>query len=412
MNFLETYNLSITTFSPVHIGCGEDYEPTNYVIDNNRLYEFDPVLLMRYLSDNDRNEFTQTVERGLREIQNFFYRHKAKAVGIGQYRADTIPDVQTFYDSRVGQLAQREGGGKNVLNRLEIARTAFNPTNGLPILPGSSIKGAIRTALLGKLNNKRYPINTKDRQGNLLKERDIKRESSQQNQLMTQTTLHLSNDSKLRFATDPFRFLKISDATFRSLFKKKDANGVVTEIERRTAIRFQVNRKKKPNNFSARGNINTLLECIPSDTPQAFSTQCVIEQKAGPEKNRPGLQLDFVQIAKACNDFYLDCFNAEKAFLQTNNYAAIWLQRMETFLRPEGFIKKSMAAGTGFLLRIGRHSGAEGVTVDAPRCIKIMKGGGQMPDWAQQATTLWLAAENKDQITNLQPFGWIFVKRN
>jgi len=412
MSFLEICNFSIFTFSPVHIGCGEDYEPTNYVIDNNRLYEFDPVSLMRHLSENDRDEFARVVENGSREIQSFFYRHKAKAVEFGKRRADVMPAVQKFYDSRVGQVAQREGGGRNVLNKLEIARTAFNPTDGLPILPGSSIKGAIRTALLNeKMSDNRYPLNTRDRAGNSLRERDIKRESSQQNQRMTQEILHLSNDNKLRFATDPFRFLKISDAVFRPLFKKKGADGTVTEIERCTTIHFQVNRKKKPNSFDAGGNINTLLECIPSNTPQAFLAQCVIEKKAGPGGKRPDVQLDFTKIANACNDFYVDRFNAEKNILRANKYAATWLQGMEHNLEME-VIRKSMKEGTGFLLRIGRHSGAESVTVDAPRCIKIMKGGGQLPEWAQATTTLWLAAEDKNQTENLRPFGWVFVKRN
>lgn len=406
MSFLETCNLTITTFSPVHIGCGEDYEPTNYVIDNNRLYEFDPVLLMRNLSENDRDKFARAVENGLREIQSFFYRHKAKAVELGHRRAQVVPAAQQFYDRRVGQVAQHEGGGRSVLNKLEIARTAFNPATGLPILPGSSIKGAIRTALLENLRNgKRYPVATKESNGTNRKEGEIRREAERKNKQMQQEIL--GGD----FSSDPFRFLKIFDAAFRPIFKKKGTDGAVTEIERRTTIRFQVNHKKRPNKFAAGGNINTLLECIPGNTPLAFSAQCVIEQKAGPEKDRPDLQLDFAQIAKACNDFYLARFNAEKAFLQTNNYAAKWLQGMETILRPEGVFEKRMTGGTGFLLRVGRHSGAESVTVDAPRLIKIMKGKGQQPEYAEAATTLWLAAEDKNQMEGMEPFGWIFVAR-
>ena len=42
MKFLESCRLLISTLSPVHIGCGEDYDPTNYVIENHTLYEFEP----------------------------------------------------------------------------------------------------------------------------------------------------------------------------------------------------------------------------------------------------------------------------------------------------------------------------------------------------------------------------------
>ena len=153
MNFLQTFNFAITTLSPVHVGCGEDYEPTNYVLDGNRLYTFDPVLLLRELSTKDREEFARIVERqdSLRGIQRFFYNHKKEAIRVGRLSANVAESVQDFYDTRIGQVAQREQGGKNVLNKLEIARTAFNPINGRPILPGSSIKGAIRNAMCDEL---------------------------------------------------------------------------------------------------------------------------------------------------------------------------------------------------------------------------------------------------------------------
>src|SRR5207237_7974826 len=56
-----------------------------------------------------------------------------------------------FYLQRVGNIVQREGTGE-VINKLEIDRTAFNPVSRLPVLFGSSLKGAIRTALLDARN--------------------------------------------------------------------------------------------------------------------------------------------------------------------------------------------------------------------------------------------------------------------
>jgi CRISPR-associated protein Csm5 len=31
--FLDVIPLALTPLTPIHIGCGEDFEPTNYVID-------------------------------------------------------------------------------------------------------------------------------------------------------------------------------------------------------------------------------------------------------------------------------------------------------------------------------------------------------------------------------------------
>lgn len=414
MNFLQTYTLAITTLSPIHIGCGEDYEPTNYVIDNNQLYIFDPVLLLRELSTKDREDFARIVEQqnSLRGIQRFFYNHKKTAIRVGQLSANVAAPVQDFYDSRIGQVAQREQDGNNVLNKLEIARTAFNPINGRPILPGSSIKGAIRTAVCDELlDNKRFPVSTRDASGNHLKEKDIKHKAGQQNRRMVQEVLGLSANSQLRFPTDPFRLLKISDGSFRRSIRMKRKDGTIREDERWPRIYFQVNRKKRPNQFTARGNVNNLLECIPANTVQAFGLQWVVEQKAGCSGQTPDQQLDFTTIARACNRFYLERLRTENSFLEANNYAASWIQHMKDMLRPEGIMKKMMDEDRGFLLRVGRHSGAESVTVNAPRSIKIMKGNNQSPDYAKEASTIWLAANQKNQMDNMQPFGWIFVLR-
>jgi len=414
MNFLETCKLAITTLSPIHIGCGEDFEPTNYVIDGKRLYTFDPVLLLRELGPQDHEKFASIVEKpdSLRLIQKFLYDRKSTAGKIGRLSADVVEAAQAFYDSRIGQVAQREQGGKNVLNRLEIARTAFNPVSGQPILPGSSLKGAIRTAMLDSLmGDRRYPVNTKDRDGKPLREGAVKKEAGRQNQRMIQEVLELSENAKLRFATDPFRFLKIGDAAFRPKHKTKGKDGAIKETERRPRILFQVNLKKRPNKYDASGNINTLVECIPGSTPRVFMAQWTVERKAGHGGNTPGLQLDFATVANACNRFYLERFHAEASILKTNKYAEEWVGGVEKWLEPDGFLKKMMDDGQGFLLRVGRHSGAESVTVNAPRSIKIMKGKGQQSEYAEAATTLWLAADNKEQMGKLQPFGWVFVQR-
>ncbi|MDR1647237.1 MAG: hypothetical protein LBR88_04265, partial [Zoogloeaceae bacterium] len=44
MKFLSRHMVALTPLSPIHIGCGEDFEPTNYVIDAEQklLYGFDP----------------------------------------------------------------------------------------------------------------------------------------------------------------------------------------------------------------------------------------------------------------------------------------------------------------------------------------------------------------------------------
>jgi CRISPR-associated protein Csm5 len=71
----------------------------------------------------------------------------------------------------------------------------------------------------------------------------------------------------------------------------------------------------------------------------------------------------------------------------------------------------ALERGDAFVLRVGRHSGAESVTLDGVRDIRIMQGRGTAR-FAQEATTVWLAAE-RENITrgDLRPFGWLLVER-
>ena len=38
--FMQTHKVYLTPLSPIHIGCGEDFEPTNYIVEQDLLYYF------------------------------------------------------------------------------------------------------------------------------------------------------------------------------------------------------------------------------------------------------------------------------------------------------------------------------------------------------------------------------------
>jgi CRISPR-associated protein Csm5 len=406
MNFLDSHDLLISTLSPVHVGCGEDYEPTNYVIDGKKsiLHAFDPVLLLASLEQTQRDELARALDQPdpLLAAQRFFYRHREMVCAIAKHSAPVVAAAARLYDSRVGQIANREQGGSNVINKLEIARTAYNPVSGLPILPGSSLKGAIRTAVLESLRRKtgrRYPL--------------ADHEAARQNEASRKAKEMERDLLGGSFQTDPLRLLKVTDAGFRTgVYKARNPKGEEIQRERQArSLLFQANRKKRPNKFTASGNIETLVECIPAGQPSAFSGQMLVENKTGTSESVPRLQLDFASIARTCNDFYIPRLELELKLLAAHRYASeIWIKNARARLAPTGIWGKAVSEGRGFLLRVGRHSGAESVTIDAPRKIKIMKGRGQPPEWGNEATTLWLAATEPGAKENMWPFGWVFIQ--
>ena len=101
--FLSNYRLVISTLSPVHIGCGQDYEPTNYVIEESVLYFFDPAeaLTQDPESRNELLEIVKNNKKGIKEIQLFFYSKRETAIPRLRGRALAGKGVEKFYNARI-----------------------------------------------------------------------------------------------------------------------------------------------------------------------------------------------------------------------------------------------------------------------------------------------------------------------
>ncbi|QLQ25212.1 MAG: hypothetical protein HZT41_10355 [Dechloromonas sp.] len=138
MKFLTNATLALTPLAPIHIGCGEDFEPTNYVIEDDILYGFDPSRAA--LPDNLAKRLGELGDKAdLLGIQRFFRDHR----GHFQPHADVLIPVAAGlgadYERQVGQVANRESNGNRVFNQLFIERASH--TGKQPYIPGSSFKG-------------------------------------------------------------------------------------------------------------------------------------------------------------------------------------------------------------------------------------------------------------------------------
>lgn len=403
MNAFDSYRLLITPLSPVHIGTGESYEPTNYVINEGVLHEFDTEAVAAALTSTDREKLlgiaNGTPDSTMIEaMQRFFYERRGPLMFHAVHRIPVLPGIARLYESRVGRTANREADGKTVINRLEIDRTSFNPVTHRPVLFGSSLKGAIRTALLNDINGGRQAQERKglhEFQGGVFKYRD-------------------PNRNKSYFEQDPLRLVQLSDASYQgephfpatevhlAVNRKKDrvvdSQGIVRQSQAETKDLYQI------------------LECVSALRYRSFSAQLNLQRVNGVLDERRGqrglpavdLRFDVTDIARACNEFYQPILEAENGRMRTRGYLNEgWDQAIQQLLAASC---ERMKRGEVFLLRVGRHSGAESVTVNGVRSIRIMKGKGERPEYAQTSKTLWLAADDKNQKQDLLPFGWLMVE--
>jgi CRISPR-associated protein Csm5 len=408
MTFLESWKLAVTTLGPVHVGTGDEYDPTGYVVRDHTLYAFDPAGAARMLPPQALERLGQIVGGApgpdmLRKVQAFVHEHAAELAAAARHALPVAAGVAALYGGRVGRVAQREEGGRQILNKLGIARTFANPHDHRPILPGSSLKGAIRTALLDALNEGRR---LEPEETNLL---DSPRPAEQ-------ARAHRALQQRLfdyragKFELDPMRLVQLSDAGY------EDEEGLPG-----TEVLFAVNRKKEAvikNGEEAlsqaeRSNLYQVLESVPALRYRAFTGQLNIqrvEEATAAEGKLPRRELRWTaaHVVAACNRFYRPLFQADTARVRRRGFLdEVWSEAVEQ-LRPG--LEERLDGGKAFLLRVGRHSGAEALTLDGVRHVRIMRGRGEEAEYLPHAKTWWLAAGDTDGRRDLVPYGWVLVE--
>ena len=148
---MNNYKLKLTALTPIHIGTGEVYEPTNFVIDNGYLYEFDEIMFLKSLSTLDKKAFSDLLDgNNYIRIIDFYKKHKTQAKKIAYHKVTTSKKVEEIYNKIVNK-----DGSKNK-NQLEIQKTYKYPNTHSAVIPGSSIKGMLDTVF------KIYPGKIKD----------------------------------------------------------------------------------------------------------------------------------------------------------------------------------------------------------------------------------------------------------
>lgn len=384
-NFLQQQKCFITTLAPVHMGAGEDYYPTQYVMDEGMLYAFDEMQMSKALGSNMMNQLAslaETGDRALMAIQTEINKQKDKLKTIAEHCMPVAHGVQSIYTSRIGKTKQ------DANNKLEIQRTFYNPFDSLPVVTGSGIKGAIRTAILDEINK-----------GNALTN-EVRSEKNQAKSLQSKLLDYKKVDE------DPMRLLKLSDATYNH-----DDNLNATEIL------LAASRKRNPREGQEVNKMPVMLECIAPWRSRSFTFDIALldrslaEQKAQKTFRLPS---DLKAIAAACNRYYRPKLEKELAFLDQRGYShinkieATWAKQLRTLLTGE--LKELLDSNRVFLLRLGKHGGAEDKTLNGVRSIRIMRPKPQQAEFRDKTTEIRLAAHNVGDTQNLMPFGWVLIE--
>lgn len=354
---MKHYEMTIQILSPVHIGSGQDIDPLEYVVKDGIFYRLNLPAFLSQMDGSLRAEFNRKVaDSNPVVLREFIYRY-------------IDPERYCCFRADAGAFEEKYRQNlKNPNTKLEITLMTRAPGNWQAYIPGSSVKGAVRTAIVSELAKVKKPQNPKPK----CFENDV---------------LGCSNPR-----TDPFRCLKISDALLPQ---------APTFIDK--AEIFKLNKQEGPDPAGIQMFYEQVFSMLDEEMICARGTLDLDDQL--PEKrtfdrqennqiSAVSMPLHIDQLAAACKAFYLPKMEAEHNKFYRSN------PELETNSQQLLNVKYK---DNEFPLRLGRFSHVECTTVDEYRKPQTRQGRDGRPlPWGVTRT---LSAGK-------MPMGWVKVSLN
>lgn len=363
------YRVHFTPLSPVHIGDGSDFEPVNFVVDEGeeRLYGFNPVRVL--LTPEERVELGRAAlsRDAFSAIQKFYLKRLEK------YKS-AAPAIVPIDHAAVANLKKLIQGSRINDNRIPKTASVFSGGDRAPYVPGSSLKGVIRTAMFDNLveHGRGWGI-----------------EGAKSVQQMDDIAYGGS------MGKSPFRYLKAGDLM-------PEESVAYTRIIKANRIH------KKDDPLPQVSGIPSYLEVIEKAQYRAFSGDLAINAPREKDATVPEEMQSIESLVRCLNRYYFDLFEKESSIWEKGNKATReWfseVSRLLSKLRPE------MESGKVALIRIGHNSGAEALTIHKLAKIRIRKPFGQ-GYFAKTASTFFSAIEEiPGNGQCVLPFGWALLE--
>ncbi len=283
---MTVYRFQATPLTPIHVGDGATLAPEDYLIEGDYLIRFNRSATLRDMSPEarrqlearlDRNDF-QAAQEILRKSVN--PQHHRYRIQIGaESKVDLLKAVGNPLDPGVRQRA--------------VQGFVRNPLNGRPFLPGSALKGAIRTAVINTFTQR------------CLADLTLVVSPLLTNPHESRTAWKVLETNALNFdyrqlQEDPFRLLKVADA---------ELPAHCTRIDKV----WPVKRDGKEDTKGIQMHFERLLSRGDGIDENRFMVELELDELAiGDKRVKVGRRLDMATIRRACNSFYAGRILAEQ----------------------------------------------------------------------------------------------------
>ncbi|MBM3522365.1 MAG: type III-A CRISPR-associated RAMP protein Csm5 [Alphaproteobacteria bacterium] len=347
--------LHAVAVTPVHVGDGSTWTPETFRLEGDELVLFEPSAVLAAMDAAQRKGFTAAIDRG--------QLHQAQQILHGGVRPEHV-------HGRVGVSSpSRAEIDKAIADPARAGRVhPFIRSSGRPFLPGSAVKGAMRTAILS--------TRTQPELGELApwlaNERTDGARTGRLSSRLQARILDLQ-DGPRATDSDPFRFVAVADAALP---------------DRTTRIDRVFNRRRDGTNNDMQMHFETLR------TGTMFAIELAADddraRRAG-ERDRakaPRRPVGLDELLAAVDGFYRGRWNAEAERFFDNRVPPAATDR----------------GGNAMLVRVGRFSHFESASIDGLRRGWNVKARTPMDAGTTRAVTL-----DGDEAV---PFGWILLFRD
>ncbi len=367
--------VTLTPLSPIHIGSGEELDWTRAIPVGRELVVFDPLRVE--LPPTALAEMVKAADgrasgdAAVLALQKLFKAHSGAFRAAAASRVAMTGAVADKFEKALGHNVQQQGTGREtVVNQLALSRHAIVAGDGRPYVPGSSLKGALRTAEVARLDYRENPTPPPGPRPDF---RDP------------------SDDLLGRFQNSPFSRVLLSDLL---------PQGNVTAL----AAQVRNVRRKRKEGVAEKG-LPVSVELIPPFLPCAFRGDIRIAGKRG--RGDQAAVPDLGQMMTATHAFHFELFQFFAKVLQQEQRGlpAGWLAGVRQLLAEES-LAAAIREGRAALVRLGKFCSAESKTV-AWRSVFIPQAQPPAPKRVLHPYTLWLA--ELGTAGNL-PLGWAILE--
>jgi CRISPR-associated protein Csm5 len=320
----KTYKLRAEILTPLHIGDGSELEPLEYVI-RDRFYKVNLEEWLSILTNEEASEFKKLTGRD--------YAKKTVLTSLRKFVRDNI-DVNKFteWSADVSDAVKKRYNERFDAPENQLPMSPFIRTARKPYLPGSSIKGAMRTAYLNSLSK---VMTVREKRADLV-----------EGELLHAINQREGKPPVFSIDKDPFRAVKVKDA-----FLPGKAT-FFTEV---------VNHNIRNNSLNPT-SIQMLSEVTYGrlfNKPVFFDIEIIIDERVlshGDSDLRDHKEkITLENLLKACDSFYKNCLKEERDTLLNNVIGGEQIRRTYQEILD--------AADGGFLFRLGWGSGLISMTI-------------------------------------------------